>query len=140
MPFFCLGSGLIFYVMLLICWLGIGLIEECVYGSWLQCSNVIRSMEKRLTAACNAFDWKIDNIAKPIVRVATNSHVCRVVLLKWQTDLIMYILCRFLMLFHMNMKNPFKLQGSDKNLLSSYNKGLSSNIVFNCFFSFKFDF
>ena len=44
------------------------------------------------------------------------------------------------MLFYVNMKNPFKLQGSGKNLLSSYNKGLSSDTVFNCFFSFKIDF
>jgi len=33
----------------------------------LQCSNAIQSMEKRLRAACNASDAKIDNVAKVIV-------------------------------------------------------------------------
>lgn len=32
----------------------------------LQCSNAIHSMEKRLRAACNASDAKIDNVAKVI--------------------------------------------------------------------------
>ncbi|KAG5115843.1 hypothetical protein JHK84_041956 [Glycine max] len=30
----------------------------------LQCSNAVQSMEKRLRAACNASDSKIDNVAK----------------------------------------------------------------------------
>lgn len=33
----------------------------------LQCSKAIQSMEKRLRAACNASDAKIDNVAKVIV-------------------------------------------------------------------------
>jgi len=33
----------------------------------LQCSNAIQSMEKRLRAACNGSDAKIDNVAKVIV-------------------------------------------------------------------------
>ncbi|KAK7327819.1 hypothetical protein VNO77_21911 [Canavalia gladiata] len=32
----------------------------------LQCSNAVQSMEKRLRAACNASDAKIDNVAKDI--------------------------------------------------------------------------
>ena len=35
----------------------------------LQCSNAIQSMEKRLRAACNASDAKIDNVAKVIVAI-----------------------------------------------------------------------
>ncbi|WVZ02337.1 hypothetical protein V8G54_023143 [Vigna mungo] len=34
----------------------------------LQCSNAIQSMEKRLRAACNASDAKIDNVAKEIIQ------------------------------------------------------------------------
>ncbi|KAL2347670.1 hypothetical protein Fmac_001670 [Flemingia macrophylla] len=44
------------------------------YFSWnafmeadLKCSNAIQSMEKRLRAACNASDAKIDNVAKAFV-------------------------------------------------------------------------
>jgi hypothetical protein len=32
----------------------------------VKCSNAIHSMEKRLRAACNASDAKIDNVAKVI--------------------------------------------------------------------------
>lgn len=32
----------------------------------IQCSNAIHSMEKRLRAACNASDARIDNVAKVI--------------------------------------------------------------------------
>lgn len=63
----------------------------------------------------------------------------RVAFLKCQTDLTMYIFCRFLMLFYVNMKNPFKLQGSGKNLLSSYNKGLYAEIVFHCSLKLTFN-
>ena len=49
----------------------------------LQFSNAIQSMEKRLRAACNASDAKIDNVAKVIVVWLTaNIHVSRVALLK----------------------------------------------------------
>jgi len=39
-------------------------------------------MEKRLRAACNASDSKIDNVAKVILRLAANIDACRVALLK----------------------------------------------------------
>jgi len=32
----------------------------------IQCSNAIHSMEKRLRAACNASDARVDNVAKVI--------------------------------------------------------------------------
>lgn len=43
------------------------------------------------------------------------------------------------MLFYVNMKIPFKLQGSGKNFLSSYNKGLFAEIVFNCSLKLTFN-
>ena len=48
----------------------------------LQCSNAVQPMEKRLRAACNASDSKIDNVAKVILRLAANIDACRVALLK----------------------------------------------------------
>lgn len=44
----------------------------------LQCSNAIQSMEKRLRAACNASDAKIDNVAKVtvVLLMANIDHDC----------------------------------------------------------------
>ncbi|KAG2396024.1 uncharacterized protein HKW66_Vig0066000 [Vigna angularis] len=79
----------------------------------LQCSNAIQSMEKRLRAACNSSDAKIDNVAKHKCNLSPDG-------LQLQFKAIHFM---FLMLFYVNMKNPFKLQGSGKNLQSSYIKG-----------------
>lgn len=43
------------------------------------------------------------------------------------------------MLFYVNMKNPFKLLGSGKNLQSSYIKGLSAETFLNCSLKFTFN-
>ncbi|AET03399.2 interferon-induced guanylate-binding protein, putative [Medicago truncatula] len=37
----------------------------------IQCSNAIHSMEKRLRAACNASDARVDNVAKVLDALLT---------------------------------------------------------------------
>jgi len=48
----------------------------------LQCSNAIQSMEKRLRAACNASDAKIDNVAK-VIAVLLMANIDHVAKIRW---------------------------------------------------------